>query len=339
MGKPVTLFSGFSQKENRTTNYCLLVLKMLYEENPKYLGEFLSGIANEKLGGDVGIKFHQQVKKQNSVPDGMIFQRPITIFIETKNDDWFHTGQLKKHLEALCLEPSGEKLLIALSHFESLSDDRFAVEKQYCKNELGGEVHLVALTFEDFLHAIPTERISKNLADAVDEFRQYLDEQNLLPSWKTRLDVINCAGSYDAVINQRAYVCPGAGAGGAYSHRRCRYFGSYRDKCVDHVAKIRAVVEIDAERNATLRWNNSKELKGTLKNEAHEKHCGQYPNMLPALVFLLGELHPTDFRKASKGGMYGSKKYFDVDAKSVEELAVQLGGRTWEAWERGEQSG
>jgi hypothetical protein len=31
MGSDITLFSGYSQKENRTTNYCLLVLKMLYE--------------------------------------------------------------------------------------------------------------------------------------------------------------------------------------------------------------------------------------------------------------------------------------------------------------------
>lgn len=39
MGAPITLFSGYSHGENRTTNYCLLVLKMLYEENPKLLGE------------------------------------------------------------------------------------------------------------------------------------------------------------------------------------------------------------------------------------------------------------------------------------------------------------
>ncbi|MBK6515728.1 MAG: hypothetical protein IPG04_16920 [Polyangiaceae bacterium] len=34
MGSDITLFSGYSQRENRTTNYCLLVLRMLYEENP-----------------------------------------------------------------------------------------------------------------------------------------------------------------------------------------------------------------------------------------------------------------------------------------------------------------
>jgi hypothetical protein len=41
MGKQVSLFSGYGQKENRTTNYCLLMLKLIYEENPKYLSEVI----------------------------------------------------------------------------------------------------------------------------------------------------------------------------------------------------------------------------------------------------------------------------------------------------------
>jgi hypothetical protein len=31
MAKAITLFSGYSQKENRVASYCLLILKMLYE--------------------------------------------------------------------------------------------------------------------------------------------------------------------------------------------------------------------------------------------------------------------------------------------------------------------
>jgi len=54
MGSDITLFSGYSQKENRTTNYGLLVLKMLYEENPKFLGEVLSNLVDEELADVVG---------------------------------------------------------------------------------------------------------------------------------------------------------------------------------------------------------------------------------------------------------------------------------------------
>lgn len=50
MSREVSLFSGYSQRENRTTNYCLLILKMLYEENPKFLAEVLSALVGEELG-------------------------------------------------------------------------------------------------------------------------------------------------------------------------------------------------------------------------------------------------------------------------------------------------
>lgn len=36
MSEGISLFSGYNQKENRHTNYCLLMLKLLYEEIPKY---------------------------------------------------------------------------------------------------------------------------------------------------------------------------------------------------------------------------------------------------------------------------------------------------------------
>ena len=50
MGSNISLFSGYNLSENRTTNYCLLMLKMLYEENPKYLAEFFNNLGGENFG-------------------------------------------------------------------------------------------------------------------------------------------------------------------------------------------------------------------------------------------------------------------------------------------------
>src|SRR5690349_6908575 len=119
MGRQISLFSGYSQKENRTTNYCLLVLKMLYEENPKFLAEALSTLVGPDLGERIGVKFLQQEKKSASVPDGLIFQPSFTIYVETKNFDWFYDEQLSDHLAALDAEAPGLKVLIALSAFET----------------------------------------------------------------------------------------------------------------------------------------------------------------------------------------------------------------------------
>ena len=52
----------------------------------------------------------------------------------------------------------------------------------------------------------------------------------------------------------------------------------------------------------------------------------------PLRVFLLGEPHETDFRKDSKGGMVGSKQYFDIGELAPEDsrdLAEKLKGRSW----------
>ena len=69
MSRPISLFSGYSKGENRTTNYCLLVLKMLYEENPKFLAEVMSTLVGEDLGERIGVKFRQQERKDSAVPD------------------------------------------------------------------------------------------------------------------------------------------------------------------------------------------------------------------------------------------------------------------------------
>jgi hypothetical protein len=68
MAREISLFSGYSQKENRTTNYSLLVLKMMYEENPKYLGEVLSALVDEDLGNLVGVRFQQPVTLSMRMP-------------------------------------------------------------------------------------------------------------------------------------------------------------------------------------------------------------------------------------------------------------------------------
>src|SRR5260370_33001296 len=69
MSRPITLFSGYSQRENRTTNYCLLILRMLYEENPKFLAQVLSTLVGDDLGDRISVKFRQQARKVASTPD------------------------------------------------------------------------------------------------------------------------------------------------------------------------------------------------------------------------------------------------------------------------------
>lgn len=248
MSKPITLFSGYSQRENRTTNYCLLILKMLYEENPKFLAEVLNNLLGESSELSIGVEFRQQELKTASIPDGLILQKAFTIFLETKHFDWFYDDQLEKHLEALNQE-SGIKLLLALSNFESDDFHRFNSIQSLCQEKYAGSIVFKAVSFEDLTTALKVDYLPKNLADAVTEFREYLEEQDLLPTWKHYIDVVNCAEFPNDVEVGKAYTCPAAS--GAYNHARCKYFGMYRNKRVVCVAEIEGVVDVDEGENAT----------------------------------------------------------------------------------------
>lgn len=330
MSKPVSLFSGYSQKENRITNYVLLMLRLLYEENPRYLTEVLGNFSlPEEISNAIGVSFSQQVKKISSVPDGIISQKAFTIYIEAKNHDWFYDTQLENHLEGLHLEAAGDKVLVVLARFETDLEARFDSIRTKMKEKYGNDLHFAAITYEEFLGALKDLQLPKNLQDHVAEIEYFFNEQNLLPKWKGLLDVVNCTGSIENFMDHGVYLCPTQG--GAYSHQRCKYFGAYRLKEVNHIAEIRAVVDVGHD-TSKINWNNSGEDQRQLLEEATHFANLLWPGRDSARVFLLGERFETQFTKDSAGGMQQSKLYFDVstlDAEDAADLAVKLKNKKW----------
>ena len=336
MAREITLFSGYDQKENRTTNYAILLLKMLYEENPGFLDEALSEVSGGATRGRVGVQFQQQQRRAASIPDAVVFQEPFTLFVETKNFDWFYDDQLERHLVALD-EEHGLKVLLALSNFEN-TEGRFARIERLCQEEYKDRIAFAAVSFESFVRALRRPGLPKTLLDAVGEFEEYLDEQDLLPRWRTRFDVCSCSKSIEREqVALGVYVCPATG--GHYSHQRARFFGAYANKGVRHVAEIRAVIDVGAEVGAdadivpSVYYKNTDEPVADLIAEAKEKAAAARPNRdWAARVFLLGPLVATNFGKDSGGGMVGSKQYFDVGslhAEDAEDLARKLDGLTY----------
>jgi len=337
MSENISLFSGYNFSENRTTNYCLLVLKTLYEENPKYLGEVLQDLLEEEdlgevVGEVVGVKFRQQERKKSSVPDGVITQSAFTINIETKNSDSFDIRQLKAHLEGLHAAQPGLKVLIALGNFDTSEEDRFEEIENLCAEKYNKTIRFVRLSFKELLESCGgLQDLPKNLMDMLADFRQYLTAMNLLSSWERLLDVVNCAQWAGAVIAYNAYVCPAEG--GTYTHTRSKFFGLYRNKTVERVALIEAVVDLENPETAKLIWKNVRDReKGEFIRLAREKHDKMAKDEYPYRVFVLGPLEETAFCKRTKGGLWGTKKYFDVgalDAKDAKALADKLRGRDW----------
>jgi hypothetical protein len=329
MSRNIRLFPTYSQKENQTTNHCLLILKMLYEENPKFLSDVLSVLLGENFAGTVGVQFAQQRRVKDSVPDGEITQKSFSIFIETKLASDFGKKQLLAHLETL-KEKQGQRVLLALGNFEQdiPSHPDFPEIESRAK---GNDVYFAAISFEQFFQAIQQPSLSKNLVDAISDFGEYLDENSLLPSWKYRLDVVNCRGSFDSVLQHKMYICPAQG--GSYNHRRSLYFGTYRNKCVEQISQIEAVIDLESEDEATMVWRNDSRTEKDLVEIAIERRQKIGDSWYPVRIFVLGDMYPTNFVKASSGGMFVSKQYFDIaklNVSSAEDLAVKLTGKTWE---------
>lgn len=327
MGRDISLFSGYAQKENRTTNYCLLLLRLIYEENPKFLAEFLSQIAGEKFGNAIGIQFRQQERKGKSVPDGVILQSAMSIYIETKNFNWFYDSQIEDHLTELSMETPGPKLLIALSNFEENTGSRFAGIERLCRDKYRGEIEFAAVSFEDWITELKKLSVPKNVADFISDFEAYIDTEGLISRWHRQMAVVNCATLPHEILEGKAYLCPAKG--GAYNHQRSKFFGMYRWKRVEKVALIEAVVDLWDSETYEIRWKHVQKPDEDIVFKAREAYSKYRVGSYPWRVFLLGELFETDFRKDSKGGMIGSKQYFAVSAETVQELAEELNGKVW----------
>ena len=277
---------------------------MLYEENPKYLSDVLTNLTeNEDIGNGVGVKFLQQQKNETSTPDGVVLQKSFTVYIETKNFDWFYDKQLEEHLSGLNKNPSEYKVLLALGNFEKTEKSKFEKIEKLCNQKYKKSIFFNAISFDDFLKAIPQESLSKNLKDTVLDFVEYLNEEDLLPKWEDLLDVVNCAGLPDDVLKGNVYMCPAAG--GARSHSRCKYFGMYKNKIAEKISLIEGVVDVHSPESSLVRWKNIDKPNHEYERLAQEKIKKFRPGTYPTRVFLLGELFDTKFIKDTKGPLWG----------------------------------
>lgn len=340
MANPISLFSGYSQNENRTTNYCLLLLRMLYEANPKFLEEALGAITEGQIG-TVGVEFSQQERQSSGIPDGVIRQAPFTVFIETKSFDWFYDSQLERHLQDLNEQRNGQKILLALSAFPDGYEQRFDRIETLCRDKYDGKIAFAALSFEEFVDAVRVDGLPKTVSDYVDELEEYLDQNSLLPDWKYKLDVCNCSRALPDQEDHHVYICPASG--GPYKHRRCRYFGAYKNRAAQYIAEIAGIVdfEVGDEPDGVVLWNNRPDLytNDELIVEAQaRKEVARPDTDYSTRVFVLEDLTKTNFIKESGPPMRGSKQYFDMrecfdvrelNANSAEELARALDGKKW----------
>lgn len=333
MSREISLFNDYQKKENSVTNYCGLIMKLVYEESPKGFEELIATLIQNDADVPVGPIFSQQVKMEESVPDLAITQKSFAIFFENKLTDWFYSDQIGRHISGFSSSTT-TKVLFLLSNFETDElQERFKGEIEKARAK---DIIIQPISYEDFVGALDNVANTEYLRKMLEEFKLYLDKNGLLPKWKYLLDVVNCSGTLHEIRNL-SYMCPDKR--GAYSHRRAKYFGPYSQKSVANVYEIDALVSIGRSLSeGIVKWKNRKISNDELVRLAKSKiekwdYRIEENREVPLQVFLLRGGEETNFYKDSPGGMQQSKLYFWGIAEGVNssrELALKLQGLRWE---------
>ena len=345
----LNIFNSYSQKENRATNNCGLMLKTLYNISPYYLQDFF---CNLDFNIEVGFNFLQQEKAKKSIPDLKMKQSACNIWLEVKNYDWFSEDQIVKHIEGL-MENSGEKILILLSNFENNNyEEKFHNIKNKYK-----EIDLKILSFEDFFEYLNKFRGKSSLFDEyLDDFYTYLNSENYLPNWKYLLDVVPITTTEEE-LDKGFYICPNTG--GAYSHRKAKFFGTYRYKKIDTIYEVlaRVVVKKGYEENEIFIIGGKDNKRSEYENKAVsiiksiESRILELESLEEGLqVFILNlktKKENLNFQKISPNGLQGKKYFFEIarnyknkfaqikSINGIEELYEKLKDRNWDDFYNG----
>ena len=336
MGRIISLFADYHGSENSVTNYCGLMLKLVYQENPRLLYQLLDFLfEGEAEVPFVGPIFEQQKAKSKSIPDLEIKQESFQILVETKLTDWYHEDQLENHIAGFS-DRMDTKILLLLCNFEDKNCNQARLNfKEKMKKEKN--ISVIEVTFEDFLKGLSEVCIKPQLHDYLNEFEDFLDRKSLLPTWKYRLDVVNCGVTKGEIINDLVYMCPSRG--GQYRHERARYFGTYWDKNVKYIYHIDAIVVWDVNyHSCELKWKNDiSDDDNDLFDRAKsfiEKNRSDEIKQNGIQVFLLSEQREVNFVKDTKGGLFGSKKYFMInEATDIDSCAKLISKKKWTDFE------
>jgi len=331
-------FQRYSQRENVVTNNTLLLFSRLYNESPFKFKLFLNELA-EELYLDVGVNFSQQEKAINSVPDGFISQESFKIAIETKLTDEFLVTQLVNHLNSF--ENETTKILLALGPRTINSEQSKKVSREVKKFNTSNntKVVFISTTFKKIVTVFKDviENYDFELNNIIDDFEDFCINSNLIRKDEYRMLTVACGYTLMDNFRNNIYYDP---ANRGYSY--CSHLGIYHNKSVRGIGKIENVI------TANLRENNELQIISTSKGQVTEKQKNNIINMIHDAqknigwnikinnkFFCVEEFIETDFKKVSKGGLFG-KKYFNLNQylkkdmfKNTSEISDLLNTSTW----------
>lgn len=318
----ITRFPHYHQAENVVTNHVMVMMRELYTASPKLLERLIKGLCDEEL--TVGPRFSQQIAGSDSIPDGLIQQDPLAIFIETKLGAGFSVDQLRRHCKTIIDRvPSGKgRVLIALtSGLQSATPDS---QIAALSNEFG--LTVVHKTFGDLIDQLTSlQGADIEIADTIKEFIDFIFAQGLVPRVHQFMVAMLTGKTWRENVAHGVYYEP--------AHRspkwpRATFLGLYHDKQVSHIGRITAVVEaveeesgwtFEAPETGVLTEENRAAIRAVVRDAQ-----AYYPEFQlgPHRYYVVDRFEGSNFQKETPGGMMGHR-YFDIQDISKTKPATQ----------------
>lgn len=333
----ISHFQTYSQRENHVTNNTMLMLRHVYATSPRLLEDVLQALLEEDEV-EIGPRFEQQVGAAHSIPDAVLSQKALHIYLEAKHGDGLSNDQIKRHLNSIAEKKhsSNSAFLIGLTKNEINKED----QENWKQQALSHGITFMATSYRELLEVLGSVCGSfQRLQEVFEDFQAFIGGEGLLPDQHRKLAAMLCGQSWQENIRHGVYFEP---ANRPPKWTRAHFIGSYRQKSVSHVGRIEASAicrKIDDQ--LLIDKVEMGELSSEQKDRIFEiiNAASYYPDLgaEPHRYYLVDHFFETDVRKVSKGGMMGFR-YLDIvelternlePGEATEKVAAALAGTSY----------
>ena len=327
----ISYFQRYSQRENHTTNNTLLIMRHFYQASPQKISTVLSNLAND-IELPVGLVFQQQVRLTAGIPDALISQTPLDIYIETKRVGQLDQEQIERYIDSIRNDSKIKTVLFGLT--------RMAIEREI-RDKLGRKaskknIVFVPITFADIVRELNSvcESHESALKEILLDYEDYLKDEDLLPVGDL-MSVFPCGTSIEENVKHQLYFEPPS----RRTKKASKFIGLYHRKSIRHLASIKTVVVGVRDKDG---FSVTDTEKGTLSDKERDRIKGAmsdciYYNLAQGKhrYYLFGDMCQTNFIKSSKYALRNRRdlnlaQWLDYEKKkeySAKEVADCLRGK------------
>lgn len=312
----ISYFQKYSQRENHITNNTMLMFRHLYRHSPLRLEKLLKEIISDATI-DIGLVFSQQVKAENSVPDALITQKPISIFIEAKADGELYAEQIERHVKSVINAslPEWSAVIIGLTK-NSTDNTLYQQFKERCKNQ---HIHFAVITYGellDILQDLCTEH-ETDLQEIIEDYEVFLRSDGMLPN-PYEIVVFPCGTSWKENVKYQIYYEQSQKSSKAH----VPFIGIYNNKTITHIGRIKGTcIAVPNAQELTFETESGVITKKDIDVIREViQDTGYYDLKLGhERYYLIDDLSEVNITKDSAGGIRGHR-YFDLQDLSAERI-------------------